>query len=70
MIPSVPEGSIHLSVSFYSTQMIHRIILTDCINLASLDALESRSVVIFIIRETRKRRPDCAMLDEKDKLGS
>lgn len=44
--------------------------LTDGINFASLYPLEARVIVVIVVFEARKGRPDGAVLEKNDKLGS
>jgi len=45
-------------------------IFTYSIDLACLDSLKSRGIVISIIGRSGQRGPDGAVLDSEDKLGS
>lgn len=62
MIPAVPAlgNKIHKLLSFDILRQ-----RTDSVNLASLDPLEARLIVIRIVRRARKCRADRAMLKQK-----
>lgn len=63
------DRQINWFVSYSISNLLDNSFSPNCVDLACLDSLKARSVVIFIVFETREGCPDSAML-WKNELGS